>query len=194
MLKLFEEEDILAGQDFAEDIEKGAIAGTPEYMAPEQFSSAMESGSPSGIVGPTTDIFGAGVILYRLLTGALPFPMRRNKPMTTSAVLSYLRARNAAFEQGLTRPPNVDSALWSILVRALSTDPKERQPDAQAMCRDLYGYLTVGTGTRRSQAAATQIITNFPFGLGRPATSKSSQEVFRQFSGKSGEKDGEVIK
>lgn len=193
MLRLFEEEDILAGQDFAEDIEKGAIAGTPEYMAPEQFRSAL-GGARSGMyVAPYTDVFSAGVILYRLLTGTLPFPMRRTKPLTTGDVLAYLRARDRAFEQGLERPPEVDHSLWSILTRALSPDPVERQPDAHALARDLYGYLTLGTGTRRSGAEPTQVALRVPSGLARPASTQSSREVFQKFGSRPGKEDGEVL-
>lgn len=43
-----------------------AMAGTVEYMAPEQFEGR--------VISPATDIFGLGVLLYELLTGVLPFP------------------------------------------------------------------------------------------------------------------------
>jgi len=48
-----------------------AMAGTVEYMAPEQFEG--------GAISPATDIFGLGVLLYELLTGVHPFPS--TKPM-----------------------------------------------------------------------------------------------------------------
>ena len=43
-----------------------AMAGTVEFMAPEQFEG--------GAISPATDVFGLGVLLYELLTGTLPFP------------------------------------------------------------------------------------------------------------------------
>jgi serine/threonine-protein kinase len=168
MLRLFEEEDILEGVDFAEDIERGAVAGTPEYMAPEQFTSALGGGSPAGHLTPATDVFSVGVILYRLLTGKLPLPLERGKgPLTTKAVLAYLRQRSRAIDGKLERPEHVDRALWSIATRALATDPAERQPNSKALSSELFGYLVLGTGTKRLDDSATQVTAGSPIPVRR---------------------------
>ncbi len=187
MLRLFEKEDILEGTDFAEDIEKGAIAGTPEYMAPEQFLSAVKRDGTGGHVGPTTDVFSVGVILYRLVTGKLPFPMRRGrKRLTTADVMAYLKARAKELERGLERPEEVEPPLWSIIVRAMSNEPGDRQPDSQALAKDLYGYMTLGTGTRLQEAAPTQIVSGYR-PQGQPVSAPSSKQVFMKFGGGPGE-------
>lgn len=157
MLRLFEEEDILAGGDFAEDIERGAIAGTPEYMAPEQFTVALSGESPVGQLTPATDVFSVGVILHRLLTGRLPHALRRGRgPLTTKTVLQYMKERAVAIER-LRKPPQVDRALWSIAVRALQGYPKARQHDSKALSSELFGYLVLGTGTKKQEGDATQV-------------------------------------
>lgn len=158
MLKLFEEEDILAGRDFAEDIERGAIAGTPEYMAPEQFSSALNGGTPMGKLTPATDIFAVGVILFRLLTGHLPLKIhRKGRPVSSKDIKKYMRERTRIIRKGLPKPECTDNALWSILSRALSEHPSSRQPNSQALSSELDGYLTLGTGTRYQEEIATQV-------------------------------------
>src|SRR5262249_42864201 len=54
------------GED-ARNTQSGAILGTPGYMAPEQVH-----GDPR-LIGPKTDIYALGVMLYQFLTGDLPF-------------------------------------------------------------------------------------------------------------------------
>lgn len=171
MLKLFEEEDILIGCDFAEDIEKGIIVGTPEYMGIEQFDDAHLEEQDDRETSPSSDVFSAGVILYRLITGCFPFPMKlAGKRPTRNDLMSYLRLRSSVTEIDLWRPPQVDAALWSIMARALDRNPWARQPDSAALGDELFGYMTEGTGTSKIGAPATVLSKPPPF-LDKPSTS-----------------------
>ena len=156
MLKLFEEEDFLQGRAFATDVEKGVVVGTPEYMGLEQFFDAPIADPRARKTCPASDVFSVGVIMYRLCTGRFPYPLKTvgRKP-TKQEFVSFFRWRQAAGNQSIRRPENMDDALWSIVLRALSDPVEVRQPDSRALADDLYGYLTGGQGTRREEGSAT---------------------------------------
>ncbi len=97
----------------------GRIVGTPEYMAPEQVLGAPVDGR--------ADLYGAGIMLYRLVTGELPFTSPE---------------RQDIYEQQLRRPvppprapeglPPLSPRLTTALMTALAKQPADRFPSAQA--------------------------------------------------------------
>ncbi|RMG42073.1 MAG: tetratricopeptide repeat protein [Planctomycetota bacterium] len=101
----------------------GSIAGTPQYMAPEQFD-------PHGRVGPPTDVYAMGVILYRFLAGRLPFDAPDLERLAAS-IRSGDCSPPSTFRRGL--PP----ALEAIALQALRRDPSERFPTAAALATAL---------------------------------------------------------
>jgi mono/diheme cytochrome c family protein len=108
--------------------QSGDAVGTPVYMSPEQATGRAEE------VGPATDVFGLGAILYDLLTGLPPFEGR-----TVAEVLEKARA-------GRVRPPRaidrrVPPALERVCLRAMAADPAQRHPSAAALAQDLRRYL-----------------------------------------------------
>ena len=148
LLRLFEKRDILEGREFADDLDQGILAGTPEYMAPEQFSDPSESSEIKTKTDTMTDVYSLGLIFYQLLTGMKLFPFTRNSAQNTYAkdLYQYLNVRTHQQDNQLLHPPMISVQLWSILKRSLRFDPKLRQRDAIELGNDIKRFLETGEG------------------------------------------------
>lgn len=115
--------------------------GTPSYMSPEQLRG--------DVVGVGADLYGVGVLIYRLLRGAMPFTGR------TSTELYQEKARARFFPITHARPDapiEIDRAMrcW------LAADPERRPPSARAMramMAELQALWSERTSWRRSRSA-----------------------------------------
>ncbi|MGB8854006.1 MAG: serine/threonine-protein kinase [Pirellulales bacterium] len=106
----------------------GAILGTPCYMSPEQAAGSR------GDVGPTSDVWSLGAILYQMLTGRPPF--QASNPMDT--LLAVLEA-----DPPLPRAiaAQVDRDLEMIALKTLQKPQDLRYESAAALAADLRAYL-----------------------------------------------------
>jgi len=106
----------------------GAVLGTPSYMAPEQAAGQR------GQVGPVSDVYGLGAILYHMITGQPPFLAAT--PVDT--VLMVLE-QDPIVPRVLNR--RVDRNLESITMRCLQKPQDLRYPSAAALRDDLDAFL-----------------------------------------------------
>lgn len=97
--------------------------GTPAYMPPEFVSGRPEK------IGPGSDIYLLGGILYEILTGKPPHP---------EAALSGAKA---VYSETVTHPPDDHAGLTNIAMRALSIEPGERHGDVKQFQNDLRACL-----------------------------------------------------
>ncbi len=97
-----------------------AIVGKPGYMAPEQLDG--------GVVDPRADVFSTGVVLFQLLTGAMPFD--GDTPEAQQAAARRGERRRAREARG-----EVSEDLEALVARALAPSPDARFDDARAMAQ-----------------------------------------------------------
>lgn len=107
---------------------QGAVVGTPLYMAPEQAGD--------GSIGPWTDVFSMGVILYELLAGESPF---MGEDLSPRAVID--RVGRGDYPSLESRTVGVPGELVAICERAMAFRPADRYPTLGAMAADLSAYL-----------------------------------------------------
>ena len=100
----------------------GIVLGSVHYMSPEQAL-----GLP---VGPRSDLYSLGAVLYEMLTGEPPYDAENPISIAMKHVDGYLRPPQEV-------DPSISEGMNAITVRLLAKDPEERYPDAVSLVNDL---------------------------------------------------------
>ncbi len=110
---------VAAGPEQGKLTQEGTIAGTPDYMSPEQATGAQN-------VDRRSDIYSVGALAYYLLTGAPPF-----------VYASTIRTLAAHLHEPVTplteRRSDVSADLEAVVLRCLAKDPADRFADARSL-------------------------------------------------------------
>ncbi len=105
-----------ARPDDAELTRSGAVVGSPAYMAPEQVRSQVDQ------IGPRTDVYALGVMLYQLLCGRRPFE--------GTAASVFGKIESGARPKPLTETANVDRRLQTVCLKAMTHNVDDRYTSA----------------------------------------------------------------
>jgi class 3 adenylate cyclase/tetratricopeptide (TPR) repeat protein len=109
------------------ELTQSGILGTPAYMSPEQVEGRNDQ------IGPATDIYALGVILYRMLTGRLPFQG------STAAVFGQIVTRAADPPTSICS--DLPAAVDNVCSRAMAKNPADRYGSAAAFSAAIQQLL-----------------------------------------------------
>jgi serine/threonine protein kinase len=106
----------------------GAVMGTPAYLSPEQ------AGEEPSLLGPHSDVYSLGAILYVLLSGRVPF----DEGSAMKTILKVISPDPPPLVR--THRPEVPQALEQITMKCLEKEPARRYRTAHALAEDLKRF------------------------------------------------------
>lgn len=141
-----------------------SVLGTAHYVSPEQTQGKE--------LGPTTDIYSLGIVMYESATGRVPFD-------GDDAITVALKQVNEQPKPPSQINPRVDPALESIILKCMQKDPKDRFQTADQLYHVLRDYLAgryqaVNNATAVVTAPVAQPLASHQRG-GRPSSSQGNR-------------------
>ncbi len=113
--------------DGEEDLDDGALTGSPFYLAPEQAQSQP--------VSPQTDLYSMGIVIFEMLVGHPPF---RGEQGLMAILLQHI---NDPLPSILNTRPDLPPTVDMVIQRATAKDPLSRYPDALSLAIDFKRAL-----------------------------------------------------
>jgi tRNA A-37 threonylcarbamoyl transferase component Bud32 len=135
---------------------EGIVVGTPSYMSPEQASGDNSN------LGPASDLYSLGTVLYEMLTGQLPFK---------GSVLEVLR--QIVIEQPaslLEHLPDLDRQLVELVLKSIAKNPADRFSTAASFAEALECWLDSASVSTEPDLAAAALPTYKGLEARAPAT------------------------
>ena len=125
------------------------VAGSRQYIAPEQLLSQM--------ISPATDIYAMAIIVYEMVTGRRPFNPQGPNHFLAMQQLAQLQ-QTESFARPQTFRPDLPAAAQMLMLGALAFDPRRRPQDARIFAEDLARALTgqIKVAEERRTAAAPE--------------------------------------
>ena len=144
--------------------ESGLILGTPHYLSPEQAK-----GEP---VGPKSDLYSLGIVLYEMLTGRVPFDAEDSIAITMKHISEPPPSPKEV-------NPGMPEDMNTLVLRLLSKDPKDRHGDAVELIEDLT-QVRAGLPTALLPAKPAEVpVSPEETKLAVPATPRDLDEKLR---------------
>ena len=143
--KLFDE-DVAAPVMQTKDTKEGEVIGTPYYMSPEQIRGENAE------LGPPTDVYSLGVILFRLLTGRVPF----DAPSVMSLLLK-VETEDPPDPRETAPDRDVPDPMAEAAMLAMSDAPEDRMT-ARELSDRVTEYLDGVKERERREARAEELL------------------------------------
>jgi serine/threonine protein kinase len=149
----------------------------PSYMAPEVMDNRADD------IGPATDVYALGAILYKLLTGAPPF-RAESLDQTRELVRTQMPAPPSSLRNG--SQPDFPVELDEVCLKCLAKEPKNRYASAGDLARELGDFLSAlprvpGYEMRRElgRGSMSMVYEARQISSGRPVAIKLMSREFR---------------
>ena len=153
---------IIKREDNVQETAEGKILGTPGYLSPEQLRGQPLDGR--------SDLYAAGVTLYQMITGDIPF-------RSDDRIATMTRRLTEDPEPPSAKARDIPPELERIVLKALARERENRYATAAEMRAALEAFLTASGAAARSRSGAMPRIAVAPDGTGMTETTMAGTSV-----------------